>query len=140
MNCFGIANAPHYPDDFFACSRWRNEEFKEYNTLNLYYIGCGSNENKTTRFREYHEKCYGVDDAKIRPVLKEYTDAVHLQKANQQYEIYIRIANGITTFQVNREELFSLPLAKGKGNGYFVLHLAEPYAFYIFQSKQNRQP
>lgn len=83
MNCFGIANAPHYPDDFFACSRWRNEEFKECNTLNLYYIGCGSNENKTTRFREYHEKCYGVDDAKIRPVLKEYTDAVHLQKANQ---------------------------------------------------------
>ena len=26
----------------------------KYNTLSLFYIGMGGNENKTIRFREYH--------------------------------------------------------------------------------------
>ena len=33
---------------------WRNGEFKNYNTLDLYYVGYGGNDNGTTRFREYH--------------------------------------------------------------------------------------
>lgn len=41
-------------------------------------MGYGGNDNGTTRFREYHGEYYGVDDAKIKPILKEYTDAAHL--------------------------------------------------------------
>lgn len=78
MNCFWGADDPRHPDDFFARSAWRNGEFKNYNTLDLYYVGYGGNDNGTTRFREYHGEYYGVDDAKIKPILKEYTDAAHL--------------------------------------------------------------
>ena len=130
MNCFWSANDPAYPDDFFTRSRWRNGEFKNYNTLNLYYVGYGGNENKTTRFREYHAEYYGVDDTKVKPVLKEYTDAARLLKANEWYEIRIRVANGVTTFRVNGEELFSQPLAKGKGDGYFALRLWQNHVLF----------
>ena len=40
---------PRHPDDFFARSAWRNGEFKNYNTLDLYYVGYGGNDNGTTR-------------------------------------------------------------------------------------------
>ena len=36
LNCFWGADDPRHPDDFFARSAWRNGEFKNYNTLDLY--------------------------------------------------------------------------------------------------------
>ena len=39
LNCFWAANDPQYPDDIFARSEWRNGVFKNYNTLNLFYVG-----------------------------------------------------------------------------------------------------
>lgn len=109
LNCFWGADDPRHPDDFFARSAWRNGEFKNYNTLDLYYVGYGGNDNGTTRFREYHGEYYGVDDAKIKPILKEYTDAAHLLKPNHWYEVKIRVENGATTYAMDGEELFSLP-------------------------------
>ena len=123
LNCFWGADDPRHPDDFFARSAWRNGEFKNYNTLDLYYVGYGGNDNGTTRFREYHGEYYGVDDAKIKPILKEYTDAAHLLKPNHWYEVKIRVENGATTYVMDGEELFSLPVADGKGDGYFALRL-----------------
>ena len=123
LNCFWGADDPRHPDDFFARSAWRNGEFNNYNTLDLYYVGYGGNDNGTTRFREYHGEYYGVDDAKIKPILKEYTDAAHLLKPNHWYEVKIRVENGATTYAMDGEELFSLPVADGKGDGYFALRL-----------------
>lgn len=123
LNCFWGAYDPCYPDDFFARSTWRNGEFKNYNTLNLYYVGYGGNENKTTRFREYHGEYYGIDETRIKPLLREYTDAAHLLKPNHWYKIKIRVENGITTYRIDGEELFRLPLTAGKGDGYFALRL-----------------
>lgn len=123
LNCFWGADDPQHPGDFFARGKWRKGIFQNYNTLNLYYVGYGGNDNKTTRFREYHGKYYGLDDAKIKPVLKEYTDATHLLKPNYWYEIRIRVENGITTYCINGEELFRLPVELGKGDGYFALRL-----------------
>ena len=123
LNCFWGADDPRHPYDFFARSAWRNGEFKNYNTLDLYYVGYGGNDNGTTRFREYHGEYYGVDDAKIKPILKEYTDAAHLLKPNHWYEVKIRVENGATTYAMDGEELFSLPVADGKGDGYFALRL-----------------
>ena len=51
LNCFWAANDPKYPDDLFARSQWRDGIFKNYNTLNLFYVGYGGNDNSTTRFR-----------------------------------------------------------------------------------------
>lgn len=86
-------------------------------------MGYGGNDNGTTRFREYHGEYYGVDDAKIKPILKEYTDAAHLLKPNHWYEVKIHVEDGATTYAMDGEELFSLPVADGKGDGYFALRL-----------------
>ena len=78
LNCFWAANDPKYPDDLFARSQWRDGIFKNYNTLNLFYVGYGGNDNSTTRFRRYKGEYFGVADDKVKPLLKEYTDASHL--------------------------------------------------------------
>ena len=136
LNCFWGADDPEYPDDFFARSSWRKGVFQNYNTLNLYYVGYGGNENKTTRFRAYHGEYYGVDDAKIKPVIKEYTDESHLLKSGQWYDIRIRVVNGITTFCMNGEELFRLPIKDNEGDGYFALRLWKNHvSFTDFQVK-----
>ena len=109
LNCFWGADDPRHPDDFFARSAWRNGEFKNYNTLDLYYVGYGGNDNGTTRFREYHGEYYGVDDAKIKPILKEYTDAAHLLKPNHWYEVKIRVENGATTYATVSYTHLTLP-------------------------------
>ena len=49
-------------------------------------------------------------DDKVKPLLKEYTDASHLLVPNQWYEIRIRVEKGITTYSVNDEELFRYTL------------------------------
>lgn len=130
LNCFWGANDPQHPNDFFARSQWRNGDFKNYNTLNLYYVGYGGNENKTTRFRKYHGAYYGVDDAKIKPILKEYNDAAHLLKPNHWYEIRIRMENGITTFFIDHEELFRQAVEADKGDGYFALRLWQNHVLF----------
>lgn len=123
LNCFWGADDPQHPGDFFARSAWRNGVFKNYNTLDLLYVGYGGNDNQTTRFRQYHGEYYGVDDARIKPILKEYADAAHLLKPNHWYEVKIRVENGITTYSMDGEELFRLTIADGKGDGYFALRL-----------------
>lgn len=62
-------------------------------------------------------------DDKVKPLLKEYTDASHLLVPNQWYEIRIRVEKGITTYSVNDEELFRYTLAGGEGDGHFGLRL-----------------
>lgn len=123
LNCFWGAGDPQHPDNFFARGAWRNGVFQNYNTLNLFYVGYGGNDNQTTRFRQYHGEYYGVDDARIKPILKEYADDAHLLKPNHWYEVKIRVANGITTYSMDGEELFRLPMDDGKGDGYFALRL-----------------
>lgn len=136
LNCFWGADDPEYPDDFFARSNWRKGVFQNYNTLNLYYVGYGGNENSTTRFRAYHGEYYMVDDTKNKPVIKEYTDESHLLKPDMWYAIRIRVANDMTTFNINGEELFRLSIKDEEGDGYFALRLWKNHVcFTDFQVK-----
>lgn len=123
LNCFWGASDPQHPDDFFARSDWRKGIFQNYNTLNLFYVGYGGNDNKTTRFRRYHGEYYGTDDAKVKPLLKEYTDQAHLLKPNHWYDIRIRVENDVTTYTIDGEELFRQTISSGEGDGYFALRL-----------------
>ena len=43
MNCFWAANDPKHPGELFARATWRNGVFRNYNTLNLFYVGYGGN-------------------------------------------------------------------------------------------------
>ena len=68
MNCFWAANDPKHPGKLLARSTWRNGVFRNYNTLNLFYVGYGGNDNTTTRFRRYYGQFYDVDEARIKPL------------------------------------------------------------------------
>ena len=58
-------------------------------------------------------------------LIKEYTDPAHLLKPNQWYYIQIRVQDNCTTFLVDGEELFRLPLEAGAGDGHFGLRLLQ---------------
>ena len=98
----------------------RNGVFKNYNTLDLFYVGYGGNDNSTTRFRRYNGKYYGVADDKVKPLLREYTDTSHLLVPNQWYQISIRVQKGVTTYSVNGEELFRYSITGSEGDGILV--------------------
>ena len=123
MNCFWGAADPEHPDDIYARGKWRAGVFKNYNTLNLFYVGYGGNHNSTTRFRVYHGEYYGQGDDRVKPLLKEYTDGPHLLSPNRWYEVVITVADGRTTYAVDGEVLFSHSLEKGQADGYFALRL-----------------
>ena len=105
LNCFWAANDPLYPDHIFARSEWRNGVFKNYNTLNAEYNG--------------------VDDARVKPLIAEYTDPEHLLVPGKWYHIVIRVEKEYTTYSVNGEELFRASLKPGEGDGYFGLRLLQ---------------
>ena len=130
LNCFWAANDPKHPDDLFARSQWRNGVFKNYNTLNLFYVGYGGNDNSTTRFRRYRGEYYGIADDKVKPLLKEYTDTPHLLVPNKWYEIRIRVEKGMTTYAVNGEELFRYTLTGNEGDGHFGLRLLQNHVLF----------
>lgn len=125
LNCFWGAKDPKFPKNIFERSNWRSGIFANYNTLDLFYVGYGGNFNTTTRFRQYLGGNFEMDNPDVRPVLKEYTDADHLLKANKWYEIKIVVANNTTTYSVNGEILFSYQIKKGEGDGYFGLRLLQ---------------
>lgn len=130
LNCFWAANDPKNPDNLFARSEWRNSVFKNYNTLDLFYVGYGGNDNSTTRFRRYNGKYYGVADDKVKPLLREYTDTPHLLVPNQWYQISIRVQKGVTTYSVNGEELFRYSITGSEGDGHFGLRLLQNHVLF----------
>ena len=93
-------------------------------------MDTGGNDNSTTRFRRYRGEYYGVADDKVKPLLKEYTDASHLLVPNQWYQIRIKVEKGITTYSVNGEELFRYVLTGGEGDGHFGLRLLQNHVLF----------
>lgn len=123
LNCFWSANDPLFPDNIFERSAWRNGVFKNYNSMNLFYVGYGGNHNTTTRFRRYYGEYFEKEDDKIKPLLFEYVDADKLLKANKWYHIEILVSATTTRFMVDGELLFSHHLTPNEGDGYFGLRL-----------------
>jgi len=56
---------------------------------------------------------------------------------NKWYDIKIRVEKGITTYSVNGEELFRLPVKENEGDGYFGLRLLENHT--LFKCKASTQ-
>ena len=53
LNVFWMASDPAHPADLFATGHGRDGRFATYDGLRTYYVGCGGNDNTTTRFRRY---------------------------------------------------------------------------------------
>lgn len=123
LNCFWAARDPQHPDDIGARSAWRQGVFRRYNSLDLFYVGFGGNENTTTRFRRYRGDRFGAADSEVKPLLGEYTDPAHLLAPGRTRRIVITVQGGRTSYAVDGEELFSRRLFASEGDGWFGLRL-----------------
>ena len=105
LNCFWLASDPRHRD-IWKRQQWRQGIFLRCYTLQMYYLGYGGNHNSTTRFRRYNGDERGVDSVAYRPaILKEYTDANHLLRANHWYHVKIESTSGRTRFYIDGELL-----------------------------------
>ncbi len=94
MNLFWLAN-DQKEKTIWQRAKWRNGIFNRCYTLQMYYLGYGGNNNRTTRFRRYTGDEAGVMDKNLRPaILKEYTDPAHLLTANHWYHVKINGEKG----------------------------------------------
>ena len=120
LNCFWMASDPKHPDNLWKREKWRNGIFLNCYSLQLYYLGYGGNHNSTTRFRRYDGNEAGITDPQARPaVLKEYTDAEHLLKANHWYHIKITNENNRVSYYIDGKRLVDFRDAKPLTEGWF---------------------
>ncbi|MCG1037425.1 DUF6250 domain-containing protein [Polaribacter sargassicola] len=116
LNCFWMAKDPKNPNDLFANSEKRGGKFSNYDSLQLYYMGVGGNDNGTTRFRRY------VGNGE-RPLLPEHDlkDDEFMLEANKEYHIKIVAHKG--TIQYYRDDVLFADFkdANPYTSGYFGL-------------------
>lgn len=90
LNCFWMATDPAAPGgSVLATTARRAGVFATYDSLRLYYVGCGGNTNTTTRFRRY-------TGTGARPLLPDHdlTAPAFLLRANTPYQIMLVAAGG----------------------------------------------
>ncbi len=92
----------------------RKGGFKEYDSLQMYYVGMGGNYNTTTRMRRYD----GRGELKI---VGEFKDSAHLLKPNIPYHIKISVINGTCKFYVNGELYFEFTDPAPFTEGWFAI-------------------
>lgn len=108
LNQFWMATDPQ--NKMFS----RKGGFKEYDSLQMYYVGMGGNYNTTTRMRRYD------GNGELR-IVEEYKDSLHLLKPNASYQIKISFVNGTSKFFVNGELFFAFTDAQPFTEGWFAL-------------------
>lgn len=89
----------------------RKGDFKEYDSLQLYYVGMGGNYNTTTRMRRY----YG---GKLE-IVGELKDNGHLLQPNKTYHIAIMVKDGVSGFYVDGKRFFSYKDSQPFTHGWF---------------------
>ncbi len=113
VNCFWLASDPKSPAQI---PTGRTGRFSDYDSLQLYYVGMGGNNNTTTRFRRY------LGDG-TKPLLPDHdrTEPATLLTPNQTYRIRITVANGVTEYWRNGERIFSFADPSPLRSGWFAL-------------------
>lgn len=116
LNCFWMARDNENPGNLFEKSIWRGGKFSRYDSLRLYYMGVGGNDNSSTRFRRYPGNG-------SRPLLKEHDLSARkfLLKPNKLYRIKIIVTGGVIQFYLNNIKLIDFFDENPYASGYFGL-------------------
>ncbi len=111
LNCFWLASGP---DNFFEPEPKRTGLFKDYDNLQLYYVGLGGHDNTKTRFRRY------VGDG-TKPLLPEHdiSKPEYLITPNTVNHITIITYHGIVQYYRNNSLLFNFFDSSPYTSGYF---------------------
>jgi len=111
LNCFWMAVDPKYPTDIFRNTS-RNGQFRDYDSLRLYYVGYGGHKNTQTRFRRYN----GLGE---RPLLPQHdlSRPEFMITPNKPHRIQIVAIGGRTQYIRDGEVIFDfeddLPYQQG---------------------------
>ena len=114
VNCFWMAEDLRAPGDLWAASAKRTGLLSDYDPLRTYYVGFGSNNNTTTRFRRYAGNG-------TRPLLPGYdlTQPRFLLTANHAYRIVLTARDGAAEFWRDGERVFVFPDPAPLTHGWF---------------------
>ncbi len=107
MNVFWMATDPIDTSDLFHAESQRFGQFRQYDRLNLYYVGCGGHNNTRTRFRRYNgtdkrplEEGHDLSSPEVLLTPNhKYTVQLIANKGHVQY-----IRDGKVIFDVNDPE------------------------------------
>lgn len=113
LNQFWMAKDPQN-DDLFT----REGNFREYDSLRMYYFGIGGNTNSTTRFRKYA----GNGE---RVLIHDLQKEEYLLEPNKTYTVKTVIYDGVTKVYVDDEEFFSYEDEEPLSEGYFGFRTTE---------------
>lgn len=113
LNCFWMARDPAHPGPVWENAARRTGKFEDYDRLATYYVGCGGNDNSTTRFRRY-------DGTGARPLRPEHDLRAprFLLEGDRTYAVEIRVdADGRVRWSRDGEVFFDFtdpqPLREG---------------------------
>lgn len=114
LNCFWMATDPENKDNLFVNSDNRGGKFSNYDSLQLYYVGLGGNDNGTTRFRRYS----GTGE---RPMLPEndLSKAKYMITPNQVAKIKLIAFDGIVQYYRDDELIFNFSDDNPYTSGHF---------------------
>lgn len=114
LNCFWMAVDPENPDHLFENSKKRGGKFSNYDSLKLYYMGVGGNDNSTTRFRRY----LGNGE---RPLLPEHdlSASEFMLEPNKKYHIKIVAHQGVIQYYRDTQLLVDYKDSNPYRSGYF---------------------
>lgn len=114
LNCFWMASDPEHPDNLFWAGHGRDGAFPQYDRLRTYYVGCGGNQNSTTRFRRY----LGLGPKPLKPE-NDLQDPKFLLRPNHVYHIELEAVAGTARFRRDGENIFEFPDPKFLQEGWF---------------------
>lgn len=113
LNCFWMAVDPKYPTDIFRDTS-RGGQFRDYDSLRLYYVGYGGHRNTQTRFRRYN----GLGE---RPLLPQHdlSRPEFMITPNKAHRIQIVAIGGRTQYIRDGEVIFDFKDYQPYQQGWF---------------------
>lgn len=120
LNVFWMASDPARPADLFATGHGRDGRFSTYDGLRTYYVGCGGNDNTTTRFRRY------AGDG-TRPLAPEHDlrEPRFLLQGDRPYRIELRACGERVQYLRDGELFFDVVDHEPLRSGWFALRTVD---------------
>lgn len=123
VNCFWMASDPTAPGGCpFAPGHGRTGRFKEYDSLETYYVGMGGNTNSTTRFRRYD----GKGDKPLEPKY-DLRSKEFLLEPNHTYHIRVVARDGVAEYWRDGRKIFSFRDPAPLTRGWFALRTVQSH-------------
>ncbi len=119
LNCFWMAVDPKYPRDIFRDDS-RSGQFRDYDSLRLYYVGYGGHRNSQTRFRRYN----GLGE---RPLLPQHdlNRPEFMITPNEPKHIQIIVIGDRTQYLRNGEIIFDFHDDQPYQEGWFAFRTVD---------------